>query len=145
VARVIALVPDLLFGSQVQGSLQAAGHDVALAGDEAKVRERLTQGRAETGSGDTGGAGAHGGMEPGDADATVLVIDLTDDRFDGAAILEALAADSVLADVRTLAFYSHVDAAVRERAMQAGFDLVVPRSRMAREGAALVSGLADEG
>jgi CheY-like chemotaxis protein len=121
VARVIALVPDLLFGSHVQGSLRAAGHDVVLAGDEAKVRERLA-----------------------DGEAAVLVVDLTDDRFDGAAILEALAADEALSGVSTLAFYSHVDAAVRERAQQAGFDLVVPRSRMAREGAALVAGLADE-
>ena len=43
--------------------------------------------------------------------------------------------------MRTLAFYSHVDAAVRERAEEAGFDLVVPRSRMAREGAELVARL----
>jgi hypothetical protein len=125
VARVIALVPDLLFGSQVQGSLRAAGHDVALAGDEAKVRERLAEGVGEG--------------------ETVLVVDLTDDRFDGAAIVEALAADDVLSGVSTLAFYSHVDAAVRERAIQAGFDLVVPRSRMAREGATLVDGLAGDG
>jgi CheY-like chemotaxis protein len=138
VARVIALVPDLLFGSQVQGSLKAAGHDVALAGDEAKVRERLTEGVATPNARGWTGDGA----EPGAGGATVLVIDLTDDRFDGAAILEALAADGVLAGVSTLAFYSHVDAAVRERAQQAGFDLVVPRSRMAREGAALVSGFA---
>jgi len=30
---------------------------------------------------------------------------------------------------------------MRERAEHAGFDLVVPRSRMAREGPALVAGL----
>jgi hypothetical protein len=35
-----------------------------------------------------------------------------------------------------------VDARARERAEQAGFDLVVPRSRMAREGADLVTRLA---
>jgi hypothetical protein len=139
VARVIALVPDLLFGSQVQGSLKAAGHDVALAGDEAKVRERLADGALDAAS------GAEDGAESGGADGAVLVVDLTDDRFDGAAILEALAVDRVLAGVSTLAFYSHVDADVRERATQAGFDLVVPRSRMAREGAALVSGLAGDG
>jgi hypothetical protein len=34
-----------------------------------------------------------------------------------------------------------VDVSVRERAEEAGFDLVVPRSRMAREGAALVTSL----
>jgi hypothetical protein len=47
----------------------------------------------------------------------------------------------VLGEVRRLAFYSHVDVAVRERAEQAGFELIVPRSRMAREGSALVSQL----
>ena len=39
-ARVLALVPDLLFGSRVQGDLTAAGHDVQLIGDEARLRER---------------------------------------------------------------------------------------------------------
>jgi hypothetical protein len=40
-----------------------------------------------------------------------------------------------------LGFYSHVDTDTRERAQQAGFDLVVPRSRMAREMPALVDRL----
>jgi hypothetical protein len=44
---------------------------------------------------------------------------------------------------KRLAFYSHVEADVRERALAAGFDMVVPRSRMAREGGALVSALVD--
>jgi hypothetical protein len=71
----------------------------------------------------------------------VLVVDLTDDEFDGAAIVESLAADGRLGSTRTLAFYSHVDVAARERAERAGFDLVVARSRMAREGAELVERL----
>jgi len=40
-----------------------------------------------------------------------------------------------------LGFYSHVDADTRQRAKDAGFDLVVPRSRMAREMPALVASL----
>ena len=40
-----------------------------------------------------------------------------------------------------LGFYSHVDQETRKRAEEAGFDLVVPRSRMNREGAALVEKL----
>ena len=43
--------------------------------------------------------------------------------------------------VPTLGFYSHVDVDTRRRAEEAGFDLVVPRSRMAREMPALVEGL----
>ncbi|MGI8594657.1 MAG: hypothetical protein ACR2ML_09905 [Solirubrobacteraceae bacterium] len=41
-----------------------------------------------------------------------------------------------------LAIYSHVDTETRARAEAAGFDLVVPRSRFVREGAALVEKLA---
>ena len=116
-ARVIAHVPDLLFGSKVQGMLTAGGHDVALVGNEAAAREQI-------------------------AGSDVLVIDLTADDAGGIALLEALRADDAVGDTRTLAFYSHVDAEVRKRALDAGFDLVVPRSRMAREGAALVDKLA---
>jgi CheY-like chemotaxis protein len=124
-ARVLALVPDLLFGSRLQGSLTAAGHELELIGDAAGLRERLAQTAAPA--------------------AAVLVVDLTDARLDGAGIVESLRRDGDLGPTLTLAFYSHVEADVRERAEQAGFDLVVPRSRMAREGAALVTRLAGEG
>ena len=121
-ARVVALVPDLLFGSQVQGMLAAAGDEVELVGDENRVRDRLGDAAAPT--------------------VAVLVVDLTTDALDGPALVEALSGKGALARTRTLGFYSHVDAAARERAERAGFDLLVPRSRMAREGAALVAGLA---
>jgi DNA-binding NarL/FixJ family response regulator len=124
VARVLALVPDLLFGSQLQGSLTAAGHDVELIGDERRLRARLAEREAPSGD--------------------VLIFDLTDERFDGAAILESLAGADELAGVRTLAFYSHVDTATGERARGAGFELVVPRSRIAREGPQLLAGLIAE-
>jgi hypothetical protein len=43
--------------------------------------------------------------------------------------------------VPTLGFYSHVEQDVRHAAEAAGYDLVVPRSRMNREAAKLVEGL----
>lgn len=42
-----------------------------------------------------------------------------------------------------LGYYSHVDVDTREAARAAGVDLVVPRSRMARELPALAEGLLD--
>ena len=120
-ARVVALVPDLLFGSQVLGMLVAAGDEVELVGDENRVRDRLGNAAAPA--------------------VGVLVVDLTTDALDGPALVEALSREGVLAQTHTLGFYAHVDVSVRERAEEAGFDLVVPRSRMAREGAALVTSL----
>jgi hypothetical protein len=43
---------------------------------------------------------------------------------------------------KVLGVFAHVEPEVRERALAAGFDLVVPRSRFMREGAALVAQLA---
>jgi CheY-like chemotaxis protein len=125
-ARVLALTRDLLFGSQVQGALTLAGYDVELLGDEALLKRRLAD-------------CADGGGDREAAPADVLVVDLTDADLDGASVVEALLAAGELGSIRTLGFYSHVDVAARERAERAGFDVVVARSRMAREGVELVA------
>lgn len=115
-ARVLALIPDLLFGSRVQSMLVSAGHDVKLLADGHRLGE-------------------------GSLEGTVLILDLTAD-LDGPGLLRELSEDGSLAGAKTLGFYAHVDVEVRERAEKAGFDLVIPRSRMAREGAKLVETLA---
>jgi len=120
-SRVLALEPDLLFGSRLAGALAPAGHVLELLADAPRLRTRL----------------ADAAQPP----AEVLLVDLTDAELDGAGVLESLRAAGLLEGIATLAFYSHVEHATRERAQRAGFDLVVPRSRMAREGAQLVSRL----
>ena len=63
--------------------------------------------------------------------ADIVVVDLTDPDVPWP---EA-------GDAPRLGFYSHVDQETRTRAEEAGFDLVVPRSRMNRDGPALVERL----
>jgi CheY-like chemotaxis protein len=120
VARVAAVIPDLLFGSRVQSALEAAGHEVELLPREPAGPEEV-------------------------AGAGVLVVDLTSPDLDGAALVERLAADGALTGMKVLGFFAHVEPAVRDRALAAGFDQVVPRSRMNREGAELVGRLAARG
>lgn len=115
-ARVVVLEPDLLFGSKVVSMLEAGGHDVELCTEEDRARAAAE-------------------------DADVLVCDLASDEVDGATLVDSMNAGGELRGTRTLAFYAHVDTAARDRAVEAGFDLVVPRSRMAREGERLVAGL----
>ena len=113
-ASVVAVFDDLLLGSNVLGMLRAAGHEVRLAG---------------------------GADEAHPDGAAVLIVDLASTGFDGVAMVEGLRGAGELGETRTLGVYSHVDAETKRRAEAAGFDLVVPRSRMAREGAALVERL----
>ncbi|MDQ2896440.1 MAG: hypothetical protein M3Y09_12495, partial [Actinomycetota bacterium] len=69
----------------------------------------------------------------------VVIVDLTDDATARIAVAGVALGPQ---PPRTLAFFSHVDADVKAAAEAAGFDLVVPRSRMARAAAQLVSDLA---
>jgi CheY-like chemotaxis protein len=117
VARVAVLCPDLLFGSRLEGMLKLAGHDVTLA----PTPEAATYAAGE---------------------ADVVVVDLTTDQVDGIAFVEALRAHPELDGLPVLGYYAHVEPEVRRRADAAGFDRVVPRSRMNREAAALVEALA---
>ncbi len=113
-ARAVAFVPDLLFGSNVVSALQAGGHDPVLVSSGDDLIGAL-------------------------AGADVLIVDLTSEPQDRIALAAPALGDG---PPRTLAFFSHVESEVRAEAEKAGFDLVVPRSRMARAAAELVSGLA---
>lgn len=134
-AHVLALIPDLMFGSRVQSMMAQAGHEIELVTARERAEERLAC---------------------ADVLTDVLIVDLTDERLSGPELVEAISSSAAEGassvdsgagraegDVKlwTLGFYSHVDVETRKRALSAGFDLVVPRSRMAREGAELVSGL----
>jgi CheY-like chemotaxis protein len=118
-ARVAALIPDLLFGSKVKSALEAAGHEVDLISGPVEAWDEI-------------------------AGTDVLVVDLTTEDVDAIELVETLATGGELHDVRTLGFFAHVHPEVRDRALAAGFDQVVPRSRMAREGADLVGRLATD-
>ena len=111
-ARVVAVFDDLLLGSNVLGMLRAAGHEASLGGADARPDG-----------------------------AAALIVDLASGGFDGVALVERLRAAGELEGTRTIGVYSHVDVDTKRRAEAAGFDLVVPRSRMAREGPALVERL----
>lgn len=116
-ARIALLSPDLLFGSKVQGALELAGHDVNrfATGERLRVAAQFHD---------------------------LVIFDLTAEGIDGPDLLHSLREHGELEEgTPTLGYYSHVDTETRRRALDAGFAWVVPRSRMAREGAALVEAL----
>ena len=82
-ARVAALIPDLLFGSKVQAALEAEGHEVDLLASESDAWDEV------------------GGID-------VLVVDLTTDVVDGISLVESLGMGGELHRVRTLGFFAHV-------------------------------------
>lgn len=95
-ARVLAVVPDLMLSSKVSAMLGAAGYEVSIV-SKAPAADSF--------------------------EADLIVCDL--ESVDAAEIA------SLPAPV--IGFYSHVDIDTRDRGRAAGLDLVIPRSRMARE------------
>ncbi len=117
---MLVLSGDLLFGSQLHGALGAAGHEVQIVAGEDALRDALL-------------ADPH----------AVLAVDLTDEALLRVQQVAELREEGFLRGVRVLGYYSHVEPAVRDLALGEGFDLVVPRSRIAREAAELVGSLAE--
>jgi DNA-binding response OmpR family regulator len=112
-ARVALLCPDLMFGSRVEEALRAAGHEVTLFSGEDMARAAVDRSDA-------------------------LVLDLAADEFDAAMLVESMQMGRELEATVTVGFYPHVEQDVRRRADEAGVDVIVPRSRMAREAATVV-------
>ncbi len=110
--RVVAYIPDLLFGSTVVESLRTAGHEPVLVGDSDAVQREL-------------------------ATAQVLIVDLTADAEERIAAIRRNCPAGCGRWPSTRTWRPTFE----RRQWQAGFDLVVPRSRMAREGVALVERL----
>ncbi len=112
-ARVALLCPDLMFGSKVEEALTAAGHYVTRYDGEDMARAAMQE-------------------------SDVLVVDLTADQFDAASLVESMKMGGELTGTPAVGFYPHVDQETRRRAEEAGYDVIVPRSKMARETAAVV-------
>jgi hypothetical protein len=106
VARIVAIVPDLMFASRIEATLRAAGHEVTVVPSPDALDDE--------------------GTEP-----ELVIADLAE--VDPAALQGC--------SEPVLGFYSHVDVELRRRAEAAGLELVVPRSRMAREMPELVDSL----
>lgn len=95
-ARVLAVVPDLMLSSKVSAMLGAAGHEVQVV------------------------------AVPPDPEGFGFELVVCD--------LEAVDPVRVAAlPAPAIGFYSHVEIETRDRGREAGLELVVPRSRMARE------------
>jgi DNA-binding response OmpR family regulator len=114
-ASVVLLTDDLMFGSKVEAMIRAAGAEPVLAATPPDALAAIEQ-----------------------SGARLLIVDLVSDGFDGTALAAA-------AGVATLGYYAHTDDDTRRAALAAGFDKLVPRSRMVREGDTLIASILSGG
>lgn len=108
--RVLAAVDDIFFAAKIRGAADSLGVEYASARDAAAAVESARAARP-----------------------SVVVADLHSTRCDPFALAESFKRDPALASVTLVGFFSHVQTELRERALAAGFDRVLPRSAFVQQ------------
>jgi CheY-like chemotaxis protein len=107
---VISVVDDMFFASKIRAVAEAAGVEISFP----RSLEAIALKARET--------------KPG-----LIVVDLHNQRIDPIALARELKSDEDLRQIRLLGFFSHVQTELRNNAVAAGFDQVIPRSVFARD------------
>ena len=105
---VLALVPDLMFATQIDSVVERLGYAPAFANDADSL---LMQARAER--------------------PVLVLLDLAARGVDVPVAIQRLKADATTRDLPVIAFGPHLDAAARAAAQAAGADAVVANSKLA--------------
>ncbi|HYH84673.1 MAG TPA: hypothetical protein VEX60_04270 [Pyrinomonadaceae bacterium] len=103
--RVIAAVSDMIFASKIRGTGEQQNVSVAFARSEDSLFDAA---KTEVPS--------------------LIILDLHATQLDPFALAARLKADEQLRAVPLVGFFSHVQTELQSRAVEAGFDRVLPRS-----------------
>ncbi len=118
--RVVAVVPDLFFAARIAGTAERLGVKLALPAPSAAL-EAVRQ-----------------------APPDLVILDLHAPG-DPLRLARDLRADPATRSLPIIGFYSHVDRELRESALAAGLDQVLPRSAFTVRLPALLAGEGDAG
>jgi CheY-like chemotaxis protein len=103
--RLLAAIDDILFISKVRTTAEHLGVEISFPKRDDALLESA---RANSPS--------------------LIIVDLHSQRFNPFKLAEELKKDEALKSVPILGFFSHVQVELREQAINAGFDEVIPRS-----------------
>jgi CheY-like chemotaxis protein len=103
--RVVVAVTDLITRSRIRDAARVAGVELLLAMNAETLADVAR-----------------------DADVDRFVLDLADQRYDALDAIRRLKSDGALAGVAIVGFFPHVNTELRQAALDAGCDTVLPRS-----------------
>lgn len=114
---IIAAVDDMLFAAKIKGTAAAVGADVEFVRSaDAAVRAAAQR------------------------ETSLLIVDLHSEKCDPFGLAAKLRSDPKNSPVTLLGFFSHVNVELRERALAAGFDRVLPRSAFVKRLGEILTG-----
>ncbi|HEY0544673.1 MAG TPA: hypothetical protein VGC91_04680 [Pyrinomonadaceae bacterium] len=107
--RVIAVVDDMFFAARIRGTAEALGVELKLA---RTVDAALELARA--------------------VETRLIIADLHASGCDPFELAARLKSDEDLKAIPLLGFFSHVQTALQKRAVEAGYDRILPRSSFSK-------------
>jgi CheY-like chemotaxis protein len=117
IRTVIAAVDDMFFASKIRATAKALGMVVNFPRTLAALVSLA-----------------------GDEQPDLLIVDLHNERLDAIELATQFKANENLKSIPLLGFFSHVDVDLHRRALEAGYDQVLPRSLFARDLANILAG-----
>jgi CheY-like chemotaxis protein len=107
---VYAVVDDMFFAAKIRATAEAVGVEVLFPRTETALLEKAREAKPD-----------------------LILFDLHNQRIDALNLAKQLKETVDLRDVKLLAFFSHVETELRQKAVEAGFDEVLPRSVFSRD------------
>lgn len=117
--KVVALLSDLMFTVKIQDAAKRAGVDVVFVKSE---RDAVAQAKQNP---------------------AVIILDLNNTAVDPLHVIGELKNDSETSEISLLGYVSHVQADLRQAALEKGCDTVLPRSAFSQNLPAILKRYAD--
>ena len=117
-AYAAAILDDIFFASKIKEAAGASGVDVEFI---------------------KGAAAVHDFNPP--ATPSIIIVDLANKIIDPLELIRVIRARDDLGKTRVIGYLPHVEKGLAARAIDAGYDTVLPRSRLSRELVDILSGI----
>jgi CheY-like chemotaxis protein len=114
---VFAIVEDMFFAAKIRATAEASGVDVLFLRNQVALTEKAKEKKPD-----------------------LILVDLHNQKVDAVSLARELKANDEFQNVRLLAFFSHVETELQRKALEAGFDQVVPRSVFSRDLSEILKG-----
>ena len=111
------LVDDMFFASKIRATAEALGVEITFPRTQEMAIEKLRENKPR-----------------------LVICDLQNQRVDPVGFAQKLKSDAELESIPLLGFFSHVEVELQRKAVEAGFDKVIPRSLFARDLGAILKG-----
>jgi len=114
---IVAVVDDMFFAAKIRGAAEYLSVNVKFVRSEDTAIETVLN-------------------EP----PALIIVDLHSQKISAVELARRLKTDERFKNIHLLGFFSHVQTALREQALAAGFDEVIPRSVFSKNLAQILTG-----